>query len=362
MRAYLFATALASVAATTTTSCKSLQCAPGTIEQADRCVPADETVSSASCGAFTVLQGDVCVPQFPPTTCDPATTTASTDPTTGVTTCIGTGVPAGCMAPFACPTPAAGTQTACGQLYDLATGAPFTATAPTGALCTIGATADGPCSVAIQAFDALGFASDPGTTPPLAVGELDIDDCGRFRITDITQPTGPLIALGLDDAAPASRGPAGTTQPVGVAFPAAPNTTTTNVEDFIVTSSTTDAWLASGGPSVGVGVYVAIFRAHLTGTANQAGVTVLQNGAPIPTDDFYFTAADSTRVTIDPAASATGPSGAALLINAVITDGYSGSGGLATDCAWTPHPGAQVPGVVFVQTFRPQDSGGTCAQ
>jgi len=41
---------------------------------------------------------------------------ADTDPTSGVTTCIGTGTLAGCTGAFACPAPAAGKQTICGQL------------------------------------------------------------------------------------------------------------------------------------------------------------------------------------------------------------------------------------------------------
>ncbi len=242
---------------------------------------------------------------------------------------------------------------------------PYTAASPTGGICALGSTATGPCALGIEAFDAVAFASNPATTPPLSAGELDIDDCGRFRLTDITEPSGPLIALGLDDAVPANRGPAGTTQSVGIAIPALANTTTENLEHFVVTSAVTDMWLASGGPSVGVGVYAAIFRAHVdpTKTDNQAGVTMLQNGNPITAGDaFYFTAADTNRDTIDPAATATGKSGAALLINAQLTVAYSGSGGLGSNCAWTPHPGAQVPDVVFVQTFRPEDSGGACTQ
>ncbi|HEY0252799.1 MAG TPA: hypothetical protein VGC41_14790, partial [Kofleriaceae bacterium] len=96
-------------------SCKSTECGPGTIERDGNCAPADDTTSTAACGPFTVLQGDVCVPMYPPTMCDPGSTEASTD-SDGITTCIGTGVSAGCSGAFACPTPAAGKQTICGQI------------------------------------------------------------------------------------------------------------------------------------------------------------------------------------------------------------------------------------------------------
>jgi hypothetical protein len=361
MRALLFAIV---IAATTQASCKSITCAPGTIEQDDKCVAAGETVTTASCGPFTELQGDVCVPMFPPTECDPTTTTASTDPTTGVTTCIGTGTSAGCSGPFACPAPSAGTQTACGQIYDIETGQPFTAASPTGALCgSAMGSASGPCGLAMQAFDAVAFASDPVNTLPLTDGGLDIDDCGRFRLKSISQPSGPLIALGLDDASAAQRGPTGQTNSVGVAFSAKANSTVPAIEHFIAKSTTTDGWTSSGGPAVSDGFFVALYRAHVSPTTidNQPGVTVVKDGSP-DGNATYFGSDAANRTTIDPAATATGLSGAALVANGSLTSFYTGAGGLGSNCQWEPHPGAKVPEVVFVQIFRPEDDGGTCAQ
>jgi hypothetical protein len=37
---------------------------------------------------------------------------------------------------------------------------------------------------------------------------------------------------------------------------------------------------------------------------------------------------------------------------------YSGTGGLASGCNWEPHGGVALPGLVFIQTFRP--TGSTC--
>ncbi len=357
--------ALGALAGASQSSCKSLACAPGTIESNNECVAADVTTSTAACGPFTVLQGNLCVPMFPPTVCDPDTTSESPDPATGVITCVGTGVSAGCTGTFVCPTPDGTHQTACGQIYDVETGAPLVKTGATGALCTIGSEASGPCALGIQTFDAVAFASNPATATPLANGGFDIDDCGRFRVKNITQPSGPFIALGLDDAVPANAGPAGVTNTVGIAFPKAMGTATSRLEHFVAKASLTAGWTSSGGPTIASGIYMPLFRAHPATVASadsQAGVTMTKTGSTIPNDDFYFGSGATTRTTIEPAATATGPTGAALVTNGTLSGLYSGTGGLGSNCAWETHPGASVPQVLFIQIFHPVDEGGTCAQ
>ncbi len=141
-------------------SCKSTECGSGTIERDGICAPADETTATAKCGPFTELQGEQCVPMFKPTECDPATTIASLDDATGVTTCIGTGTSTGCSGVFACPTPAAGKQTICGQIYNFADNTKFAATGATGAKCTTTSTS-GPCALQMAAFDAFMYAASP---------------------------------------------------------------------------------------------------------------------------------------------------------------------------------------------------------
>ncbi|MBS1123842.1 MAG: hypothetical protein H6Q90_6070 [Deltaproteobacteria bacterium] len=338
------------------TSCKTIDCGDGTIERNGTCVPADETVSAAKCGPFTELVGDQCVPQFPPTVCDPGTTQPELD-AAGVITCIGTG------AGFACPQPAAGKQTICGQIYDLATNLPFSAPGATCVPCAATAV-DGPCSLGIRAFDAITFASNPQAAPPLVTGQIVIDDCGRYAVPDIVVPTGPFIGLGIDDADPTKQGPAGSTNAIGVATLKLPDTATKDFEGFIATKATTDLWQTSGGPLISAGAYVTIFRALHTGLTNQAGVTVTRNGAAIPVDDFYFGAGQSGRTAIDPLATATGASGTALVTNASIAEGpaYSAQlGALPAECQWELHAGASIPFVLFVQVFRPTNANGqTC--
>lgn len=345
--------------------CKAVECGPGTIERNGECAPPDETISNAMCGPFTALQGDKCVPMFPPTECDPSTTTPDVDPATGVTTCVGNGTGGGCSGTFACPAPAAGKQTICGQLYDFENDAKLAqvSPAPTGAKCMT-QTTDGPCSLSITAYDAYLFGMNPTGTAPLNVGDVYIDDCGRYRVTDITPPSGPFVGLGIDDADTAKRGPAGTTNTVGVAAAKAPSMAIKDFEAWIVKKSTTDSWTTSGAPSLASsGFYVSVFRGHKTGPVNQAGVQSTRGGNPNTANDYYFRAGDTVRTMVDTAATVTGTNGTVLITNASVGEGpaYGGSGVIPAECAWETHAGASLPNIVFIQIFRPANAiGETC--
>lgn len=344
---------ISAVLASGSAGCKEIECGVGTVERNGTCQPADDTVGNAMCGPFTELQGDKCVPMFPPTECDQGTTAPDIDPETGVTTCVGTGG-GGCSATFACPAPAAGKQTICGQLYDFENNMTFAAAAASGGKCTT-PTADGPCSLALRAYDALQFGANPMTAVPLTVGDVYIDDCGRYRLTDITVPTGPFIGIGIDDADGAKMGPLGTTNIVGVATPKLASMATRDFEAWIVKKSTTDQWTASGGPPLSGGIYANVFRGHRSGIDNQAGVTTTRNGNPNTTNDYYFTASQTTRQTIDPLATMTGMNGTALITNAAVSENvaYAGTGVIPATCIWEAHAGASLPNIVFIQLFRP---------
>lgn len=346
-----------------TPSCKGVDCGEGTAERNGACVPASQTVSAAKCGKFTVLQGDTCVPEFPPTTCDDDTTAPDTDTSTGVTTCIGTGT-GGCAARLPCPAPAGGTQTICGQIYDFETSLPFAAPGATGTQCTPGAVT-GPCALAIKAYDAVMFAGSNGTSGALQTGAVYIDDCGRYRVPDIMQPAMPLIALGFDDAAPPA-GPSGVTSAVGVATGAMAGLVTRDLDGYVVRGSVAAGW---GTPALSAGIYAMVFHGHRTGTDLATGVQFRfgsMTSGPTMTNadrDFYFPAGSTTRVTLgDSSLIATGANGTVLVSGANLGEVYSGNGGLSsTACAWDVHGGAAVPGVVFVQSFRPINATGmTC--
>ena len=272
-----------------------------------------------------------------------------------------------CSSPSPCPAPSSPSkQTICGQLYDFENDA--TLGGSVGTACT-STTSSGPCSLSIEAYDALAFASNPASATPLQHGGVAIDTCGRYRITDIdVTGTSSFIGVVIDDVA--NPGPAGTTVPVAIATPRAAGTATDQLEAWIVRESTTAQWATSGGPTLADGVFVPVFRAHMLGTPGtdprelQLGVTVTKHGNPAQA--YYFAADTMERVTVDTAAEATGANGTVLVPDAVIDDliVYSGTGGLSdpASCRWRLHAGASIPGVVFIQIFRPIEViGETCA-
>jgi hypothetical protein len=358
---------LASLAAA---GCTAVECAEGTIERDGKCMPPDEPPIKSVCGDFTHLEADRCVPDFPPLVCESGMTEPDPDQP-GVQICKG-GV-TGCESTISCPTPAGSTkQTICGQLYDFETGQKFQTNPadPKPTMCDPTApAAAGPCALQIIPYDALAFGMNPTGTPPLNSGAVVIDECGRYRVENIeTNGTSPFIGLGVDDAG-MPLGPAGISVTTAVATPKLGASATNNLEAFIVKPTTIGMWQASMGPPLSGGIYAPVFRAHklpvTSGTPfdPQMGVTVTKNSATIPSNDFYFQAAQTTRATIDINATATGANGTALITNASVMDSvaYAGSGGLGAGCRWEPHAGASLAGIVFIQVFRKIDIiGQTC--
>jgi hypothetical protein len=217
----------------------------------------------------------------------------------------------------------------------------------------------------ILAYDAIAYGNDPVNTPPLTTGPVYLDDCGRYRVPDITVPGGLFIALGFDDAG-MPLGPAGITNTTGVATPKVVNMATKDLEAWVVDQTTTDLWHTSGGPQVSSGVYVGIFRSHMcdmSGTctgdrfANQMGVTITKSGVAQPANDYYFMAAETNHQHVDAAATATNVNGTVLYTGASVNDSlvYSGTGGIAdtTACQWESHAAASLPNIVFLQVYRP---------
>ncbi len=348
-------------------SCKDVECGEGTIERDGVCQPATLETTGATCGPFTELQVDRCVPQFPPTVCDPMTSIATTDPETGVTTCIGTGG-GGCSAAFPCPAPTGANKlTVCGQLYDFETGLKFQGVDPAGTMCDrANPTTSGPCALSITPYDAVEFAMNPAAAQPRSSDPIYIDDCGRYRISNIDAAgLAPFIGLGIDDHTP--DGAAGITVPTGVAAKKG-DIRVENFEAYIVKASTEQKWETSGGPPLSGGIYVASYRAHKLAMgvdrhAPQAGVTFanVDGTTTYTSDDYYFAAAETTHETIDGAASATGMNGTALVTGRSIAEGivFGGNGGITSaGCRWEPHAAATIPGVVFIQIFRKIDQSG----
>jgi len=351
-----------------TSGCQQLECAEGTIERDGRCEPASTTGDPSMCGPFTMLVGDRCVPVLPPTQCDPATSEATYDPDTGIYTCIGTGG-GGCDAPLACAAPSGATkQTICGQIYDFESNTKYSAAGATGARCGATPTATGPCSLNIVAYDAVAFGMNPSSATPLNVGITYLDDCGRFRLSDVEVPANPFVGVGFDDAG-MPMGTSGNTVTAAVATPKLPGGVTQNLEGFIVAPATPAKWTAAGGPPLSSGIYAPLYRAHKLGNgdplAPQAGVTAII-GTSQPVNDWYFLAAETTRSTIDPNATVTGANGSALVNGVSLSNGntFNGIGGLGAGCQWEPHTPAALSafgGIVFIQVYRKINlAGQTC--
>jgi hypothetical protein len=204
----------------------------------------------------------------------------------------------------------------------------------------------------------------PATAPPLTTGALYLDDCGRYRVPEIAQPTGPFVALAIDDADLTKAGPSGTTNAVGFATPKGMNLATKDFEAFIVRAATYAGW--TGGPSLAAGIYAPVYRGHRAGTDLATGVTFtfgpMASPPPTMTDasrDFYFTAGSTNRTSLDGNAGATTTNGTVLVSGANLGELYSGQGGgLPAECRWDIHAGAAIAGAVFIQIFRPTNAPG----
>src|SRR5262249_32483004 len=97
-------------------------------------------------------------------------------------------------------------------------------------------------------------------------------------------------------------------------------------------------------------------------TFTVAPMSMPTNQMPAMGRDFYFGMTATTRTTIEVAQNATGANGTALITGATLTEVYSGAGGgIPSTCAWEIHAAAAVPGVIFIQIYRPMNFPGmTC--
>jgi len=322
-----------------------IECAEGTFEVDGRCV-AGELPPPAACGPGTHFDFEIamCVPDLPPTRCDESTTDVVVDEQ-GVAVCVGN-APPGCNGPIVCPSPAAGKVTVCGQLVDLETRDAIEAADPSGLPCPAEPTADGPCSLQLELVDALAFAGNPDT-PPLTVDQVVVDDCGRFKAVNVELPFSRTIGVAVDDAP----GVADVHALTGVAFIGESGRQTKDLNAYATRHSTDEQWTATADAPFGAatfgqhGVYVALF---LYRGAPVEGVRVTAGGALVPNRDYYFSDPDDDLTTVDPSLDATGPNGAALLVDSQLGN-HSGTGGEVDACTWESSLATAIATVVFVQ-------------
>jgi len=355
---WLGALGAVAVLGATQAGCNEPTCGTGTIDMNGACVPANDMVGSAACGAGTHLGAtSQCVPDLPPTQCDPDSTEQMTDPMTGITTCVGTGG-TGCQAQIACGTPSASKMTICGQFFNIEDNTLLRDATPTGANCDpSNPTPTGPCSMQILAYDAIDFATNGMSATPLPNDEIVINNCGQFRIKNVNISGVNFVGIGLEDNVKAT--PTAPHRLSGVALPAVAKAIT-NFPAYDVKNSVDQAWTSSAGLSgstfVDRGVYMALFT-H--GATPVAGVKITVAGGTDATNDYYFSDTDpASRMTVAPAATATGANGAGLMIghNMNLTN-YSGTGMEPTGCMWPTDLGDQITNVAFIQPRVAQVSG-----
>lgn len=247
-----------------------------------------------------------------------------------------------CAAAFptgGCPDSTPGNFTICGRIADAQTDVFFEAAGATGAACPGTPTAAGPCSVAIRFYDALDFAGNPSGAVPIVPGSLVVDDCGRFRATEVDSGALNFLAVVTDDAI-------GTTDRHrrSSAHVAA---STSTLRTYVVRNETDIAWSTSAGLSgptfADRGVVAMNFRHQGTG---RAGVTIMRNGSTQLADDHYFSDAGPTRTTVDPGLLVTGTNGTGLLLNSPLQN-HGGQGGEPGGCEWQSGVAVATSGVVL---------------
>lgn len=353
----VLAAAFAGAVAAGSFGCDALDCGPGTIESNGTCVPSNLDPDPAQCGDGTVLgPGGTCIPEVQ-VICDPDTTEEQVDPETGVITCVGIGTPTMCSTDLPCPAPDAGKSTICGRLVDSQTDQPIAAAGATGAQCDLAnPTTDGPCSLKLTFVDALQFAMSPSGATPLPSDPIILDDCGRYKATNITASSFGFTGIAVDDAA----GTGDRYKLTGVALDDDNAKPARGFAAYATRNETDAAWTSSSGLTGNSlatrGVLATIFR-H--GTTPVAGVMVRRTGQVVAADDFYFDdPSPSTRNHIAPAQNSTGTDGTALMINSIAPDNHDGVGGEPAGCRWPVALAASIPNVVFMQVKVAETTGG----
>lgn len=256
----------------------------------------------------------------------------------------------GCAAPISCPPPDGNKVTICGSIHDLATGDRVELAGAAGDACD--GAGDGPCALRVRAYDPLAFAADPVGTTELAADFVTVDDCGRFRMYNVTRPFNGFLGIAVD-AVDDSHVKTFSARPVD------PGDRAQGLKAYVATRAVDDAWTASAGDPFGgatfaeKGTVVGVYR-H--GTKRVAGVTMTVGGVTRPSDDFYFDDSGSTLATIDASRTSTGPTGAGLLVNSGLTE-HSGTGAEPSGCEWYSTLAASTPGVFHVVDFQAHELG-----
>jgi hypothetical protein len=258
--------------------------------------------------------------------------------------------PFDCSPVLSCPLPQTGKSCISGKLIAAGSGMQLRAQFNVGLACGNGAIG-GPCDLTLTPYDALQYVINPGATPPLSRASSTLDGCGRFRFVDITPPGSGNIAVAAEDAGAA---PGSAVHVLTVTFHSLGSTQ--RIEDVTAVATLLDTvtqWTQSAGSPFGassfsdVGAMLLSFR---DSGFPRSGVTVVENGSPFPTRDYYFSDTSLLeRLQVDSLLSSTGANGSALYVNGTLTN-YSGAGGEPLGCSWPSVIATTIAGtIVFVE-------------
>lgn len=317
-------------------------CGPGTLAVGGSCL-ADLSPLAAYCGDGTELDPVIaeCVPAEPLRQCDPCATTVEVD---GALACDCSSCEGYCDVPIACPPPDDGKVSVCGHVRDLASWASPSQPEATGGLCDPTAPTDaGPCSLELAGFDPLALAADPDDTPPLTADEVSVDDCGRYRLINLTRPFNGHVAVRV-------RGPGFaatiTTRAVdpgeGVQMDAA-----------VLATETATAWSAVVGVPDIVAQGIGVARYRYLGEP-VAGVSLLCGADPCD-DAYYFADTEPNPVGLLAAdLAATGTNGAAARVASPLSNSATNA---PPGCEWPGALAPRVPGLASYAEVTPVIAG-----
>jgi hypothetical protein len=344
---------LLSAAALAAHGCSGVECGEGTVEKGGDCVLTGEPVGDCNCASGTHFDAELgaCLADHPPAVCNPETTVEAID-ADGVVHCSGD---CGTGCPSACPPPAAGHVTVCGELVDVEIGERITSDGGgTGADCSEIPAGErtGPCLLDVAISD--------GTVWPVSesLAEVEIDDCGFYVAFNVPEPAFGLFMVSVDDAEGSA---AEEWVATATSFAVSTGERITSKRTYVVRRSTDLAWTtAAGNPYGGLtlsekGVFGFLF---LRGDTPVSDVTITRNPEGVVEDsDFYFSDADRhTWSTIEPTQDATGMNGIGLIVDTPLTE-HRGEGG-PPDCTWPMVTRESVPGLVRVEELVAESPGG----
>jgi len=295
---------------------------------------------------------EVCVPDHVPAVCNPETTVEVLGDD-DVILCKGD-CSGGC--PPACPLPAVGHVTVCGQLVDFENSTRVTVEGGgTGIRCDEIPVAErtGPCAMEVTISDGLEWPIPPD---PI---EVSVYDCGYYAVKNIPSPSSGRFLITVDDAPDSGREDWATT---AITFRVVAGERRESVNTYALRRDTDEAWTVSAGEPFGgltfseKGALALIF---LRAGSPASNVRILRSpeGAA-PDDDYYFSDnARDLRTTIDTYLEVTGLNGTGLIVDSDLVD-HSGMGGLPDPCVWPWEPAGSFPGLVLVSERSAELFGG----